>query len=282
MLPPETERISRLAPTPSGYLHAGNAVNFLVNELLAGAKGRLLLRIDDLDRDRHRSAYVEDVFRTLDWLGIEPTDGPSGVEDFERNWSQLTRLPLYERALAELRYHPLVFACRCSRRELAGADHPHGCRLGVVDFDAAEVSWRVDTRRLSDPEVTFDYLASGRPVRVNIPETMPDFAIRQRNGMPSYQLACTVDDLHFGINVCARGQDLLPSTAAQWLLSDLLGFPSLFGRTWFFHHPLLESESGDKLSKSSGAGSVRELGAGDWTPAKLRERAGLWTALIRR
>ena len=282
MLPPSPERLARLAPTPSGYLHAGNAANFLANQLLAGPEGGLLLRIDDLDQGRYRRPYVEDVFRTLEWLGIEPTEGPSGVEDFERNWSQWKRLPLYGAALERLRDHPLLFACRCSRRELKGGRHRHHCRLGRVDFAEENVTWRVNTRKLPRQLGGFRYLATNRHRRYDLHAEMPDFAVRLRNGMPSYQLACTVDDHHFGVNVCARGLDLLPSTAAQRLLSDLLGYPPLFDRVLFLHHPLLEAKPGEKLAKSSGAAGVRDVENSGFTPGQLREIAARWTALLRR
>ncbi len=230
----------RLAPTPSGYLHAGNAANFAVNSLLAGA-GPLLLRIDDLDRDRFRPEYLQDVFDVLHWLEIDWTDGPRDAADFHTHWSQEYRMPLYREALTRLRDHPRVFACPCSRRELADGGHTHGCLGHAIDPDRIDVAWRIDTRGTGQHE------------------TMPWFAIRKRDGRPSYQLACTVDDLHFGITECARGEDLRASTEAQALLSDLLEYPSLDERITFIHHPLL-TEEGQKLSKSQGARSVREWG----------------------
>ena len=281
MLPPPAERVARLAPTPSGFLHAGNAVNFLVNAALAGPAGRLLLRIDDLDRGRFRTEYLEDIFATLDWLGIRPTDGPRDAADFAARWSQEHRMGDYRAALGELRHHPLVFACRCSRRELTTGDHVHGCRLGAVDPDSPGVAWRIDTRRLPQREVDFAFLAGGGRLYVDVHQRMPDFAIRQRNGRPSYQLACTVDDLRFGVNVCARGVDLLASTAAQSVLSDLLGYPPLFERCWFFHHPLLREATGRKLSKSAGAAALRAQRAEpSATPAALRALAQDYLRLV--
>jgi hypothetical protein len=88
--------ITRLAPTPSGYLHAGNAINFLITARLAQESGsRVLLRIDDLDQERVRPEYVEDVFRSLEWLGIHWDDGPSGPEELYSTWSQQLRTARY-------------------------------------------------------------------------------------------------------------------------------------------------------------------------------------------
>ena len=243
----------RIAPTPSGYLHAGNAANFAANALLANG-GPLLLRIDDLDRARFRPEYLDDVFVVLRWLGIAWTDGPTDAADFAAHWSQDHRLPLYHAALQQLRDQPLVFACPCSRRELAEGGHRHGCLRGDVPPDKPGVAWRIDTRG------------------TDLHETMPWFAVRKKDGRPSYQLACTVDDYHFGITECARGEDLRDSTQAQALVSDLLGYPALAKRIRFIHHPLI-TEGGTKISKSQGARSVRDWGV---TPEALFAIARAW------
>ncbi|MBB4080358.1 glutamyl/glutaminyl-tRNA synthetase [Lewinella aquimaris] len=234
----------RIAPTPSGYLHAGNAANFAANALLAEREGLdLLLRIDDLDRARFRPEYLQDVFDVLAWLKIAPTIGPKDPVDFERNWSQERRMPLYVAALESLRTRApaQVFACPCSRAQLAEEGHAFACPDARIPLDREGVAWRIDTRK------------------TELHERMPDFVIRKKNGRPSYQLACTVDDRHFGITACARGEDLRDSTAAQALLSDLLGYPPLRERVRFLHHPLLLNK-GEKLSKRQGATGVREWG----------------------
>ena len=85
--------VSRLAPTPSGYLHLGNAVNFVLTWLLTRQAGGVLhLRIDDLDRARLRPAYLENIFRVIDWLGLDYDHGPTGPDDFLRHHSQLHHL----------------------------------------------------------------------------------------------------------------------------------------------------------------------------------------------
>ena len=245
----------RIAPTPSGYLHLGNAANFAANALLADG-GPLLLRIDDLDRARFRPAYLQDVFEVLDWLGIDWTHGPRDPADFAEHWSQEHRLPLYRDALDRLRTRApaQVFACPCSRRELAAGGHGHGCLRGAVPFTRSGVAWRIDTRDTS------------------LHASMPWFAVRKKDGRPSYQLACTVDDLHYGITACARGEDLRESTRAQALLSDLLGYPPLRERIRFYHHPLIAWE-GQKLSKSQGSSGVRAAGMG---PDQIFDLAREW------
>ena len=87
---------TRIAPTPSGYLHVGNALNFLITQKLArSASGSILLRIDDLDTERARPEYITDVFDSLAWLGITWDEGPLDADDLSRNWSQLQRVVRY-------------------------------------------------------------------------------------------------------------------------------------------------------------------------------------------
>ena len=245
----------RIAPTPSGYLHVGNAANFAANALLADG-GPMLLRIDDLDRDRFREAYLRDVFDVLDWLGITWTHGPRDPTDFHRIWSQESRMPSYLAALDELRTRApsQIFACPCSRKELAEGGHLHGCLEGKVDPEQLGVAWRIDTRD------------------TDLHESMPWFAVCKKDGRPSYQLACTVDDMTFGITECARGEDLRASTEAQALLSALLGYPPLRERIRFVHHPLIELD-GQKLSKSQGSAGVRQAGL---TPQEIFGMARQW------
>jgi len=163
----------------------------------------------------------------------------------------------YFAALDQLREHPAVFACPCSRRELARGSHAHACLDGATSLDDPGVAWRVNTRAF--PEVVIpDLVAEG--FTVNLHREAPDFAIRKKGGRPSYQLACVVDDLLFGITNVGRGQDLLASTAAQSVLSNLLGYPPLFERARFLHHPLVADPAGGKLSKSAGAAGVSGMG----------------------
>ena len=101
----KTQFKTRIAPTPSGLLHEGNGTSFILTYALARAhQGQVVLRIDDLDAERMRLEYLDDIFRTLDWLGIDWDEGPSSVADFQLNWSQHHRLDLYQNILEKLRY----------------------------------------------------------------------------------------------------------------------------------------------------------------------------------
>ena len=109
----------RLAPTPSGYLHLGNAVNFVLTWLAARQRGaQLLLRIDDSDTARKRPEYVDDIFRAIDLLGLDYDLGPISSSDFEANWSQRHRYDQYVSTLNSLREAGALYACGLSRREL--------------------------------------------------------------------------------------------------------------------------------------------------------------------
>ncbi|MEQ1743796.1 MAG: glutamate--tRNA ligase family protein [Saprospiraceae bacterium] len=254
----------RLAPTPSGYLHLGNAYNFILNWVAArhtpGA--RILLRVDDLDAERKRPEYVQDVFDTLEWLGLDWDDGPHSAADFEANWSQHYRLPLYERALEQLRHGGHLFACGKSRRDLApfGGDYPLHFREQTCSLNDPDVAWRIKTPVPRPP---------GLP---------PDFVVRRRDGIPAYQVASVADDLHLGITHVVRGADLADSTAAQRYLAGCMGQPE-FANIRFLHHPLLLNDSGEKLSKSAGAAALKTHRDTGLTPAAVYRGLARWLGL---
>jgi glutamyl/glutaminyl-tRNA synthetase len=254
-------RRTRIAPTPSGFLHIGNVASFVLTVGLARRYGAsVLLRIDDLDRQRMRREFVDDIFETLQFLGIPWDEGPRDTDGFLRSWSQQARRGLYIEALDGLRARGAVFACRCSRSALArvapdGA-YPGTCLPLGLPLDGGEGhSWRVlpvsDTRiPVTDPR--------GVSETHPLPPGMRSFVVRKRDGEASYQLASLVDDLHFEVDLVVRGMDLLGSTLAQLQLAGLLP-ENGFGRTAFVHHPLLSDERGEKLSKSAGSTSIRQL-----------------------
>jgi glutamyl/glutaminyl-tRNA synthetase len=249
--------IGRLAPTPSGYLHLGNAVNFVLTWLLVRrAGGTLHLRIDDLDRARLRRLYLENIFRVIDWLGIDYDHGPSGPDDFLRHYSQLLHLPAYNQVLRRLTQQPdLVYATRRSRTSAAEA----------VPLATPGAAWRVQV----PPGIVVAAAPGAAPMP--LASIMPDFIIRKKDGVAAYQVASVVDDLRLGTTLVVRGLDLLPSTTAQLWLAAQLPETQAFraGYIQFYHHPLLTDPAGHKLSKStqaSGDGGVLALPGG---PARV-------------
>jgi glutamyl/glutaminyl-tRNA synthetase len=240
--------LTRLAPTPSGFLHAGNMYNFLLNWLWARSRGgRVLLRIDDGDAARKRPEYLDDIFRVLEWLGLDWDIGPSGPDDFERQWSQARSEDLYKDVLKELEVKNLVFACTCSRKQLDTA--PCACAIKSIPLSMPGAAWRMKTE--GDTLISFTDKALGA-VSMDIAVAAGPFIVRRKDGLPAYQICSLADDRHFGVTHICRGRDLLPSTAMQLYINRQLERPYLNGCR-FWHHALLHSAGGDKLSKSAGA-----------------------------
>ena len=288
---------TRIAPTPSGLLHEGNGASFILTYALARAyEGQILLRIDDLDAERMRIEYLDDIFRTLDWLGIEWDEGPTSVADFQQNWSQHHRLDLYQNALEELKnivtqsvmahnaLKGVVYACNCSRKQINAASlnglYPQTCRFKHLDFESKETAWRVHVPKFTSVSVKNVNIETQNIYHSSfiIHHLTGDFVIRQKNGLPAYQVASLVDDGHFGINVIVRGSDLWTSTAAQIFLAEQLG-RTTFKETLFLHHVLTTNEKGEKLSKSKGSNALAEWRNARKTPEKLIKQAAQWLNL---
>jgi len=254
---------SRLAPTPSGYLHLGNAVNFLITWLMAQqAGGTLKLRIDDGDSDRTQAKYIEDIFCQLDWLGINWDEGPSGPDDFARRHSQLLRRERYRAVLDELIATKLLFPCTCSRKAIqeqsATGLYPGTCR------ERREPPPGEHAIRLAVPAELVIPVGSEA---VHLGATMGDFILWRRDNQPAYQLTSLVDDLDDRITCIVRGADLIASTAAQLHLAALLGPTGApFLTIAFHHHPLIPGASGQKLSKSDNALSLHAMREAGVTP----------------
>lgn len=264
-------RLTRLAPTPSGYLHLGNIFSFSITARLAELTGaETLLRIDDLDRVRVRPEYLQDVFESLSFLGIPWQRGPRDVADFENSFSQASREPLYQKQLEALAAAGLVYACNCTRAQLEAhgeAGYPGHCRNKGLPLDAADSCWRFRT----DPDQLIEMITLDRgAVRTTLPATMRDFVVRKKDGHAAYQLASLCDDTHFGTDLIVRGADLWDSTLAQLTLAGVLGHSS-FSATRFYHHQLFY-EQGGKLSKTTGAASIHFMRSNGSTPAGIFQR----------
>ncbi|MGF1533675.1 MAG: glutamate--tRNA ligase family protein [Bernardetiaceae bacterium] len=262
---------TRYAPTPSGFLHRGNAFSFVLAWLLARASGgRLGLRIDDLDQNRVRRAYIDDIFQTLHWLQLDWDYGPRDTEDFLTYHSQIRRIPTYEHHLQTLQNNQRLFACTCSRRAVREA-HPEGLYTGVClhqahSFAAPQTAWRI---RTEGQPVVLAHTHEGRQ-SIRLHEQMPYFVVRQKDQRPAYMIASLVDDCLYGVTTLVRGQDLLLASAAQVFLSGLLPELSDFGaKVFFLHHPLLKDDFGNKLSKSEGAAALYTWRAKGVSPAAI-------------
>ncbi len=239
---------TRIAPTPSGYLHLGNIANFLFVEKLAlAAGGRLILRIDDCDSTRTRPEFVEHIFTVLRWLGIQWQEGPCDAADFRKNFSQIARKEHYFLQLKNIGH--LTYACECSRKSLESA--PCRCREKNLTMQRG-----VHTMRL---RIQNQVLAA----------EFGDVVLWRKDDGPAYQWASVVDDLEQQVNLIVRGEDLLSSSELQKHIAALLA-PEGFRAVRFVHHPLLPGEGGQKLSKSQQAPSVTEWIKGGRTGDDIR------------
>ncbi len=248
--------------------------------------GQVVLRIEDHDRTRCRAEYETALLDDLDWLGLDadiaPTesyrDNPIGLGAHALRQSD--NGPRYAHALDQLARAGLVYACNCTRRDIAQqvrtapgeeARYPGTCADGHVDPDTT-LARRV---RLPSGVEVFDDLRLGRIEQVPA-EQCGDVLVRDRHGSWTYQFAVTVDDYAQDIDVIIRGEDLLASTGRQRQLARLLGRSA---QPLVLHHPLLVHPDGAKLSKASRDTSLRERrAAGADAPSLLGEaafRAGL-------
>lgn len=245
---------TRLAPTPSGFLHLGNILSFSITAALARKTGtNILLRIDDLDQLRVNEQYLQDIFDTLNFLEIPWDEGPRDMKEFKNCYSQLHRMAHYEKALNQLAENRHVFACICSRAQLQNNECV--CHQKEIPLDTDNVSWRLITNTGKGLKIK-NY--KGEYAWAILPQEMNNFIVRKKDGMPAYQLTSVIDDLLYGTDLVIRGEDLWPSTVAQHLLATMLE-KNKFNETAFYHHPLLMETSGKKLSKSAGATSVNNL-----------------------
>ena len=253
--------VSRLAPTPSGYLHLGNAFSFILTWLLVRRLGgKLHLRIDDLDAPRLNQDCLEDIFIQLEWLGLDYDTGPQGPDDHLRRFSQSLRLEEYMSALEEIRESGLLYACSCSRKQYLSksknGQYPRTCREKKLDFDQPGMAWRFRSETDICSEET-DRQKEGSQEENQFP-FLGDAIMRRKDGLPSYQIASLVDDLKNQCSLIVRGMDLFPSTHFQISVAGKMAWQE-FKEILFVHHPLLKDSFGKKLSKSEAALSLKTL-----------------------
>jgi glutamyl-Q tRNA(Asp) synthetase len=218
--------------------------------------GRVLLRIEDHDRRRSRPEFEAAILDDLDWLGFVP-DHPS-TDAFRRgpcSGRQSDRTAIYEDALNGLRRRGLVYACECSRRDIAQGDAELRYQGTCADKNLAEGSGRALRIRLEPVVETFVDLRHGPQAQCPA-QQCGDLLARDRDGNWSYQFAATVDDFEQAVTVVIRGDDLLPSTGRQIQLARLLGRAK---PPRFYHHPLVMKSAGQKLSKADHDTSIRSL-----------------------
>jgi glutamyl-tRNA synthetase len=258
---------TRIAPTPSGFLHLGNVLSFVLTAALAHQTGaKILLRIDDLDRERAKPEYIQDIFDTLNFLDIPWHEGPRNADEYEQEWSQMHRLALYNDALEKLETNEHLFACTCSRVQLQqyGNVYPGTCLKKGLPLDTPGSSLRLIT---DDREIKMNTWPDKSTI-ASLPNEIKNFVAWKKDGLPAYQLASVCDDIYFGVDLVVRGLDLWPSTLAQLQLAAKLD-ELTFGDITFYHHLLLMTADGQKLSKSAGDTSVKLLREQGKSPADV-------------
>jgi glutamyl-tRNA synthetase len=256
----------RLAPSPTGALHLGNARTFFLAWLSIRSRGgTLLLRVEDLDGPRVRAGAEAEALEDLRWLGLEWDEAPVRQSD---------RLDLYREATRTLRARGLLYPCVCTRSEIArAASAPHAdehetpypgtCR---GRFASVEDAPRLAALRfvVEAGDVPFDDAFRG-PCAFDPSVECGDFVVQKGTRTPAYQLACVVDDAAMSIDEVLRGDDLLPSTSRQILLQRALGLPA--PRT--AHIPLLVGPDGRRLAKRHGDTTIRRFRQQGARPERL-------------
>jgi glutamyl-tRNA synthetase len=241
---------TRLAPSPTGALHLGNARTFLINWALARRHGwEIVLRIEDLDGPRIKPGAAQATIATLRWLGIDWDDGP---------YIQSADLEPFRQAMRRLAAGALVYPSDLTRSEIEAAasapqegahDRPFPSSLrpalAPLDFDGPSTNWRFAT----PPGLVSFHDGFAGPQVHDPGASIGDFVVWTRYDRPAYQLAVVVDDARQGITQVVRGDDLLDSAARQLLLYRALG---LVPEPVYTHLPLVKGPDGRRLAKRHG------------------------------
>ena len=259
--------VGRFAPSPTGRMHAGNIYAALSAWLVAKSQGgTIVLRIEDLDRDRSKAEYISAVQRDFELLGLTWDHGPFFQHD---------RDEAYLEAFSALKRRGLVYPCFCTRADLHAASAPHRgekfvypgtCRGLTAEQIAVKSVRRAPAQRLRVPDDTYSFedMVQGR-YKQNLAHDCGDFLIRRADQAFAYQLAVVVDDAAQGVTSIVRGVDLLCSTPQQLYLQELLGLD----HPRYAHIPLLVAEKNRRLSKRDHDAGIEELLARFKTPEAI-------------
>jgi glutamyl-Q tRNA(Asp) synthetase len=261
----KTIHITRFAPSPTGRLHMGHAYSaLLAHDFAREHGGQFLLRIEDIDRGRCRTEFVDGIFEDLRWLEID-WDGDVVF--------QSERTVLYEKALQRLKGMGLVYRCWCTRAEIAasasapqgevGPIYPGTCKGRANSDDGQPFCWRLNVAasvKAVGRAIGWDEHSSG--FMVAQPQRLGDVVIARKDADASYHLAVTIDDAAQGVTSVIRGRDLFASTHIHCLLQALLGLPT----PQYRHHALLCDENGERLAKRRHSPTLASMRAAGTDP----------------
>jgi glutamyl-tRNA synthetase len=240
----------RLAPSPTGAQHVGNARTYLIAWLAARSRGgRVVLRIEDIDSPRVKPGAAQQAIDDLRWLGLDWDDGP---------YVQTERLAHYESVFADFRQRELVYPCTCTRTDIENAaSAPHAEHEGPAYPGTCANRRAADAAKLGDRPYAWRFRVTDSPsfidgfrgeTSIDIRQIGGDFVVWKSSGTPAYQLAVVVDDAEMGITEVIRGDDLIPSTPRQILLYRAMNNTP----PKFTHVPLVVGPDGRRLAKRHG------------------------------
>ncbi len=280
---------TRLAPSPTGSLHLGNAFAFVINWALARKHGwHTALRIEDLDTSRVKSGVIDQTIRTLEWLGLDWDSGPT---------TQSGDIPRYQHAMDTLAQAGHVYPCELTRTQIEqAASAPH---TGSADAHAIhEVRFNPDLRPSQIPSAFDD--ADGaddagtnwrfwvQPGSIEFTDThmgcqsfdidtlLGDFVVWTKRTTPSYQLAVVVDDAAAGVTQVVRGNDLLDSAARQLMLYRALGITQ---EPTYTHLPLIRGIDGRRLAKRHGDTRIESYSNSGTSNERVIGLLGYWSKI---
>lgn len=275
----DVEIVTRFAPSPTGGLHLGHAFSALLcYEAAQEARGRFLLRVEDIDQGRRRAKHERAILDDLAWLGLE-------WEEPVRRQSE--HFGDYRAALGSLAEMGLLYPCFCTRAEIRreikeSPNAPHGpdgylypgtCRALTTGeretrIEAGEPhALRLDVTRAATVTGQLSWHDEDAGEIAAGPELLGDAVLARKDVPTSYHLAVTVDDYLQGITLVIRGRDLFHATHLHRLLQELLGYPPPRYR----HHAVLRNEAGQRLSKRDQATTLKALRASGATPDDIKE-----------
>lgn len=316
--PPIAPPVTRLAPSPTGALHLGNARTFLVTWALARRQGwRILLRIEDLDSPRVKAGAEAEITRTLKWLGMDwdslnpaelnvpgasgagavsaQTPGSLGRGAMDSVLVQSEDLSAYRDAMRALSSKGLAYPCTLTRAQIESAasapqdgahdtPFPHELRprsAGTpINFDAPSlIDGEPPNWRFVCPPGDVTFVdAFAGPQRIDPSRTIGDFVLWTKRGQPSYQLAVVVDDHRQGVTHVIRGDDLLDSAARQLRLWRALGYAKE-SEPIFMHLPLVLGADGKRLAKRHGDTRVEHYREKGVEPERIVGLIGAWSGI---
>lgn len=247
-------RLTRFAPSPTGYLHLGHVAHMLyVWGAAQSCDAEVLLRMEDHDRGRCRPEYEAAILEDMAALGFQSSNALDAVSQYR----QSDCADRYEEALHRLKQTSHVYFCTCTRKQLADRVPPGEDGERAYDGFCRHRGNREGSLRLELGEGSVTFTDGVLGEQTQYPRLQcGDLLLRDRSGQWTYQFAVTVDDIVHGVDLVVRGEDLFSSTGRQLRLAQLLGRQE---PVQFLHHPLIRDDSGLKLSKKTAAAPIREM-----------------------